>query len=110
MSLNSFCDLLKPVHRRRIYIEGKAKVSLIFGGKWPPAKIVCSRQIDKGGPGRASKTVSCRVGYILLGSERIALLRSFKACNILLRPFFKFLATYETQKNVAFFCVLFLRT
>ena len=27
--------------------------SLIFGGKWPPAKIV---RIDKGGPGWASKT------------------------------------------------------
>ena len=38
------------------------------------------------------------------------LLSSFKACNVLLRSFFEFLATYETQKNDAFFCVLFLRT
>ena len=38
-------------------------------------------------------------------SERIVLLRSFKAHNILLRSFFKFLVTYETQKNDAFFCV-----
>ena len=50
------------------------------------------------------------VHRVLLRSERIVLLRSFKAHNILLRSFFKFLATYETQNNDAFFCVLFLRT
>ena len=50
------------------------------------------------------------VGHcVLLRSERIVLLLSFKARNVLLRSFFKFLATYETQKNDAFFCVLFLR-
>ena len=52
-----------------------------------------------------------RVGHrVLLRSERIVLLRSFKARNVLLHSFFEFLATYETQKNDAFFCVLFLRT
>ena len=35
--------------------------------------------------------------------ERIVLLRSFKERNVLLRSFFEFLATYETQKNDAFF-------
>ena len=40
----------------------------------------------------------------LLCSERIVLLRSFKARNVLLRSFFEFGATYETQKNDAFFC------
>ena len=45
-----------------------------------------------------------RVGHrILLRFERIVLLRSFKECNILLRSFFEFLATYETQKNDVFF-------
>ena len=39
----------------------------------------------------------------LLRSERIILLRSFKVRNVLLRSFFEFLATYETQKNDAFF-------
>ena len=52
-----------------------------------------------------------RVGHrVLLRSERIVLfnlLHSFKARNILLCSFFKSLATYETQKNDAFFCVLF---
>ena len=38
------------------------------------------------------------------------LLHSFKAHNVLLHSFFEFLATYETQKNDAFFCILFLRT
>ena len=47
---------------------------------------------------------------VLFRSERIILLRSFKECNILLRYFFEFLATYETQKNDEFFSVLFLRT
>ena len=52
-----------------------------------------------------------RVGHrVLFRSERIILLRSFKARNIILHSFFEFLATYETQKNDAFFCVLFLRT
>ena len=37
---------------------------------------------------------------VLLRSELIFLLRSFKERNILLRTFFEFLATYETQKNV----------
>ena len=43
-----------------------------------------------------------RVGHrvLFLSEER----------NILLRSFFEFLGTYETQKNNAFFCVLFLRT
>ena len=51
------------------------------------------------------------VGHcIILRSERIVLLRSFKECNVLFRSFFEFLAPYETQKNDAFFCVLFLRT
>ena len=30
-----------------------------------------------------------------------------KECYILFRSFFEFLATYETQKNVPFFSVLF---
>ena len=49
-----------------------------------------------------------RVGHqVLLRSERIVLLRSFKERTVLLRSFFEFLATYETQKNDAFFCVHF---
>ena len=48
------------------------------------------------------------VGHrVLLRSERIVLLRSFKEHNVLLRSFFEFLATYETQKNAknaTFFC------
>ena len=35
---------------------------------------------------------------------------SFKERNVFLRSFFEFLETYETLKNDAFFCVLFLRT
>ena len=46
----------------------------------------------------------------LLRSEGIILLGYFKARNVLLCSFFEFLVTYETQKNDAFFCVLFLRT
>ena len=47
---------------------------------------------------------STRVGHrVLLRSERIVLLCSFKEYNVLLRSFLKFLATYETQKNDAFF-------
>ena len=62
--------------------------------------------------GTSPKTrVGTRVGHhILLRSERIVLLRSFKEHNILLLTFLKFLATYETLKNNAFICVLFLRT
>ena len=45
-----------------------------------------------------------RVGHwVFFRSERIVLLCSFKECNILLHSFFEFLATYETQKNDAFF-------
>ena len=55
----------------------------------------------------------CRVGRrVLLHSECIVLLHSFKARNVLLRSFelfFEFLATDETQKKAAFFWVLFLR-
>ena len=63
----------------------------------------------------SSKNISAyiclRVGHrVLFRSERIVLLHSFKECNVLLRSFFEFLATYETQLNDAFFCVLFLRT
>ena len=55
--------------------------------------------------------LKCRVGHcVLLHSECIVLLRSFKERNILLHSFFEFLATYETQKNDAFFCILFLKT
>ena len=62
-------------------------------------------------PCRLISLEESRVGHcVLLHSERIILLRSFKARNILLHSFFEFLATYETQKNDAFFCVLFLRT
>ena len=51
-----------------------------------------------------------KVGHrVLLRSEHIVLLRSFKARNVHLHSFFEFLATYETQKNDAFFCILFLR-
>ena len=51
-----------------------------------------------------------RVGHrILLRSELIVLLHSFKERNVLLHSFFEFFATYETQKNVAFFCVLLKR-
>ena len=46
----------------------------------------------------------------LFRSECIVLLHSFKESNVLLHSFFEFLATYETQKNEAFFCLLFLRT
>ena len=52
-----------------------------------------------------------RVGHrVRFCSKRIVLLHSLKECNVLLRSFFEFLPTYETQKNDAFFCVLFLRT
>ena len=44
--------------------------------------------------------VRCRV---LLHSERIVLLRSFKERNVILHSFFEFLATYETPKEQ---CVL----
>ena len=44
---------------------------------------------------------------VLFRSERSVLFRSFKECNVLFRSFFEFLATYETQKNVTFFSVLF---
>ena len=45
-----------------------------------------------------------RVGHrVLFRSERIVLFRSFKERNVLLCSFFEFLATYETQKNNAFF-------
>ena len=45
-----------------------------------------------------------RVGHrVLFLSECIVLLRSFKERNVLLHSFFEFLATYETQKNDAFF-------
>ena len=55
--------------------------------------------------------VDSRVGHrVLSRSECIVLLRSFKACNVLMRSFFDLLASYETQKNDAFFSVLFLRT
>ena len=47
---------------------------------------------------------------VLFRSECIVLFRSFKERNVLLRSFFKFLATFETQKNAAFFSVIFLRT
>ena len=51
-----------------------------------------------------------RVGHrALFRSERSVLFRSFKECNILLRSFYEFLATYETQKKDAFFSVLALR-
>ena len=49
--------------------------------------------------------VFSRVGHrVLLCSERIVLLHSFKASNILFRSFFEYLATYETQKNATYFC------
>ena len=48
----------------------------------------------------AKNVKECRT----LHSECIVLLRSLKAQNILLRSFCEFLATYETQKNDAFFC------
>ena len=55
--------------------------------------------------------IYCRVGHrILLRSECNVLLRSFKECIVLLRSFFKFFASYETQKNIAFFCILLKRT
>ena len=51
-----------------------------------------------------AEKIEGRVGHcVLLRSERIALLRSFKEHNFLLRSFFEFLATYETQKNDGFF-------
>ena len=52
-----------------------------------------------------------RVGHrVLLRSERIVLLHSFKACNVLLHSFFAFLATYEIQKSDAFFSFEHKRT
>ena len=49
-----------------------------------------------------------RVGYrVLFRSVRSILFRSFKERSVLFRFFFEFLATYETQKNVPFFSVLF---
>ena len=51
---------------------------------------------------------SFRVGHpVLLRSERTMLLRSFLDCNVLFHSFFEFLATYETQKNDAFFSIHF---
>ena len=49
-----------------------------------------------------------RIGHcVLLRSECIVLLRSFKELNVLLRSFFEFLATYETfflmRHSFAFF-------
>ena len=50
------------------------------------------------------KATKIRVGHrVLLRSEGIVFLCSFKVHNILLRSIFEFLATYETQKNDAFF-------
>ena len=46
---------------------------------------------------------------VLFHSERSILSRSFKERNVLFRSFYEILATYETQKNDAFFSVLFLR-
>ena len=74
------------------------------------------RNLDHGGTGGGTQDacgarVGIRVGHrVLFCSERIVLLRSFKERYVLLGSFFEFLATYETQKNDAFFCVLFLRT
>ena len=74
----------------------------------------CNSPVEKyNGQGLKIKILShlTRVGHhILFRSEHIVLLRSFKERNVLLRSFFEFLVTYETQKNDAFFCVLFLRT
>ena len=50
---------------------------------------------------RIHRPVLNRVGHcVLLHSERIIILRYFKERNVL---FFELFATYETQKNVAFF-------
>ena len=50
-----------------------------------------------GGILKEEKMDRCRVWHrVLLHSERIVLLRSFKARNVLLLSFFEFLATYET--------------
>ena len=58
-----------------------------------------------------SRCPDSRVGHrVLFHSERSVLSRSFKERNVLFRSFFEFLATYETQKNDAFFSILFLRT
>ena len=78
---------------------------------WPIRKRLLRRRWSRWPMARVSKAVHIsRVGHrVLFRSERNVLLRSFKECNILLRSFFEFLATYETQKNNAFFCVLFLR-
>ena len=67
-------------------------------------KIVLENQADV-----ISNRGEGRVGHrVLLHYERVVLLRSFKARNILLHSCFKFLATYETQKNnVLLFCILF---
>ena len=55
--------------------------------------------------------MALRVGHrVLLRSERSVLLRSKREHYVLFRSFFEFLATYETQKNVTFFSVLFKRT
>ena len=66
-----------------------------------PKWLACRRKVQ----------LISRVGHrVLFRSERIVLLRSFKERKVLLRSFFEFLATFETQKNDVFFCVLFLRT
>ena len=74
-----------------------------------PAQQNCWKIQRSLGPKRAKTDIKMVGHHVLLRSERIVLLRSFKARNVLLRSFFEFLATYETQKNDAFFCVLFLR-
>ena len=49
-----------------------------------------------------------RVGHsVLFRSVRYVLFRSKKERSVLFRFFLEFLATYETQKNVPFFSVLF---
>ena len=60
---------------------------------------------------KSKYSLACRVGHcILLRSAHNVLLHSFKERNVLFCILFKFLATYETQKNVAIFYVLFKRT
>ena len=92
-----------------------------WGGQDLGCNGLCQNELD-GMKGWAGNDLGCNglcqdelnyQGWALcsfLLSERIVLLLSFKARNVVLRSFLEFLANYETQKNDAFFCVLFLST
>ena len=113
-----FCPKMSEwsIHSKKLAIHSFFTHSLIFGER--PERFAQDRSFPLSDVSESLMVAHFwwaswairRVGHrVLLRCERIVLLRSFKARNILLRSFFEFLATYETQKNDAFFCVLFLR-